>query len=193
MLSMAAAAGCGKEPAPATAPRPRLVTFSPALTAIVFDMGLGEHVVGVTSYCVLPAGQDRPVVGDRVKLNAEAILSMSPDAVLIQQDAKAFSGVRKVNPKIRIEQFEIERLADITSAIGRIGRITGKEAVAEEFKKGFQARLAAVRAKAKGRARPRVLFVLGYDKPYVAADDNFIHDLIELAGGVNAGAEVVGR
>ena len=43
------------------APAPlRVVGFSPAITTILFDMGVGERVVGVTRYCRLPGGIERP-------------------------------------------------------------------------------------------------------------------------------------
>ena len=43
--------GCRREAVRPDAPRPRVVTYSPALTRIVFYLGLGEHVVGVSSQC----------------------------------------------------------------------------------------------------------------------------------------------
>jgi len=186
------AGGCRERPADASGTRPRVVTFSPALTDLVWQMGLSDHVVAVTNYCALPAAQSRPAVGDRMHVNVEAILSARPDVVLIQQDAKPFEALRRVNPSIRIEKFEIETLKDILSAIDRIGQVLGKADVASRFKKGFLARLDAVRSRVRGLPRPRVLFTMGYGSPVVARDDNFIGDLIELAGGKNAGADIKG-
>ena len=57
-------AGCDRADHRDDTPRPRIVTLSPALTAIVFDMGLGDHVVGVSEYAAPPDGQSRPIVGD---------------------------------------------------------------------------------------------------------------------------------
>ena len=156
--------------APAEAPRPRIVTFSPALTQIVFDMGLGDHVVGVTNYCSLPDGVKRPRLGDAFTINAEVILSVAPELILTQTSPKKFRGVRDLAPNVRLVCLQIERLDDILTAMKRIVR-------------------AAIEA---GLKRPRVLFVMGTDRPTAFGDRNFLHDLIELLGGVNAGADIPG-
>jgi len=192
LAALLVGAGCRRQPSPPPGPRPRVVSFSPALTDIVFDMGLGGHVVGVTNYCVLPPGQTRPALGDRINVSLEAILSVEPDVLLIQQDPGSLAALREVNPKIRIVSFQIETLQDIISAVDGIGQALGKQQQAEQFKQRFLGRLESVRRRQGGGSRPRVLFVLGYGTPVVARDRNFIHDLIELAGGANAGAEIRG-
>ena len=182
-------AGCRKEMPLPQAKRPRIVSFSPALTQIVFDMGLGEHVVGVTRYCQLPAGQSRPVVGDAYNVSGEAILALRPEVVLIQQDPKAFEGLRRRDPSIRIEHFEIETLTDIASAMERIGQIAGRTELGSDRKEQFLAELESVRARAP---LPRVLFTDGHEPPLVAGKGTFIHQMVELAGGVNAAANYKG-
>ena len=185
-------AGCRKETPLPQAQRPRIVSFSPALTQIVFDMGLGRHVVGVTRYCQPPAGQSRPVVGHAFDVSGEAILAVRPDVVLIQQDPKTFEGLRRRGPSIRIEHFEIETLADIASAMERIGRIAGRAELGSDRKSQFLAELESVRARAPAARRVRVLFSDGHEPPLVAGKGTFIHQMIELAGGVNAAANYKG-
>jgi len=65
---------------------PRIVSFAPSLTQILFDMGLSRNIVGVTRWCVLPKGVSKPIVGDRFHVNTEAILNVDPDIILIQQN-----------------------------------------------------------------------------------------------------------
>jgi len=181
--------GCREELSPPTAPHPRIISFSPALTSIVFEMGLGGHVVGVTAFCELPPGQKRQVAGDRQNVNAERILSLRPDIILIQQDPKDFNLIRRMNPNIRIEHFTIEKLDDIAGAIERIGRIAGDQRLGQERRQRFQNHLTAVRERVAGRGRPKVLFLTRIDPPSVAGRDSFIHELIELAGGQDATAK----
>jgi iron complex transport system substrate-binding protein len=183
--------GCrgGATPNP-NAPRPRIVTFAPSLTDIVFDMGLGDHVVGVTTQCQLPPGQTRLVVGDALSPpSTEAILSARPDVILTQVDPSQFQTVRKVNPSVRIEHFRIETLEDISSAVERIGRIVGQEELGKQVAAAFRSRLEEVRRRVAGLPRPRVLFVMDYHNPSTAGAGTFIDQMIETAGGVNAAAE----
>ena len=182
-------AGCRKDiPHPAAA-RPRVVSYSPALTEMLFDMGLGGHVVGVTARDILPADQSRHVVGDRNRVNAEAILAVEPDVILVQQNPEDFQRVLSVNRKIRLELFEIQKLDDVAAAMDRIGRIVGREEVGRRAAERFRSELQGIRDRAAGRSRPRVLFVMGYDRPFIGGAESFVNEIIELAGGIDAAGD----
>lgn len=182
--------GCRKEAPRANVPPPRVVTFSPALTNLAFQMGLGEHVVGVTTRCTLPSGQERKRVGDRLTVSAEAILEVQPDILMIQQNASDFAALAKISPAIKIEHFDIERLSDIPAAMKRVGGLCGDAAAGERAASEFQAKLDAVASRVKDKPRPKVLFVMvmGAEQPGTGGRDSFIHDMIVAAGGEDAGA-----
>jgi len=184
-----AAPGCRKDTSQPQAPSPRIVSFSPALTDLLYDMELGEHVVGVTSYCMPQGGSTPPVVGNRNRVSAESILAVKPDVILIQQNPSDFGAVRSIDPKVRIESFRFESLDDIASAIERIGSLTGKETLAARHKKRFLDGLEAVRRRVAGRPRSKVLFVVGYDRPSTGGKGTFMDEMIRLAGGTNAAAD----
>jgi iron complex transport system substrate-binding protein len=179
-------AGCRKEAPRQAAASPRVVTFAPALTDMTFAMGLGEHVVGVTTRCTLPAGQERPRLGDPLSVSAESILAVEPDVLMIQQNPVAFAAVQRLRPSVKIEHFDIERLADIPAAMRRIGMLCGDAAAGERAAGDFQSQLDAVAKRVKGLSRPRVLFVIGYENPGTGGRSSFTHDMIEKAGGVDA-------
>jgi iron complex transport system substrate-binding protein len=189
LLCAALAAGCSKGPPRPDAPAPRAVTYSPALTALVFQMGLGDHVVGVTKYCRLPAGETRVVVGDEVAVRAEKVLAVRPDVILIQQSPDDFAPVRRMAPDVRIEHFTIETLDAIPAAMKRIGEVLDAPEAGRRASEAFAEKLAAARRLAAGRDRPRVLFVMGYKTPSSAGKGTFIHEMIEAAGGENIVAE----
>jgi len=183
-----AGTGCRDAPPRPDAPAPRIVAFSPALTQILFDMGLGDHVVGVTSQCILPPGESRERLGDAINHDPETVIWADPDIMLVQMQIKHFAAVAGLAPEIRIEHFKIESLAHVRDAIKRIGSLVKDAQAANRTVAQFDAKLAAIRERVAGRARPRVLFTLGYWNPSVPGRGTFIGDMIELAGGVNAGA-----
>ena len=190
-VAVLALAGCRKPdgaPAPQP-PHPRIVSFSPALTDLLYQMNLGSHVVGVTSYCIPPAGERPPVVGDRSRVSAEAILAVKPDLVLIQQNPADFGAVRSIDPRVRIEAFTIETLADVAAAIGRIGALTGTQDQAAAAGKAFEEKLSAVRRSVEKADRPKVLLLIDYDRPSTGGAGTFIDEMIQLAGGSNAAAD----
>jgi len=181
--------GCERRAPRDDVPSPRVVSFSPAITEMLFDMGLGDHVVGVTRYCILPEGVRRPVVGSQLNIRAEPILAVNPDVLLAQTAPKHFETVRKLSPHICIAHFRIETLADIGVAMARIAEIVRRPDIGRRAKAEFLAKLKNVREKVAGLNRPRVIFVTGYKNPLAAGRATFINELIELAGGVNAAGE----
>ena len=170
----------------------RVVSFSPGITRILFDMGLGGQVVGVTRFCRLDPGVRRPRVGDAFHISTEAILAVRPDVIFAQTSPEKFQGVRAARPDVTVVELRLEELADVPAAIRRIGEVLGRGDLAAPCGAAFRAKLEIVRRRGAGGRRPRVLFVMGTDRPTVAGAGNFIGDLIEAAGGVNAGADIPG-
>jgi iron complex transport system substrate-binding protein len=185
IVLVALVGGCHRPAPRQDAPRPRIVSFSPAITQMLFDMRLGDHVVGVTSQDMLPEGLRRPVVGDAFSVNAEAILAVKPDLLLIQMNPDRFEAVRRLDPNIRIEHFIIETLEDLAAAMERIGLIVGQEQAGREAAGEFRAKLESVRTKVRGRPRPKVLFITDFKTLGTAGEGTFIDEMIDVAGGVN--------
>jgi iron complex transport system substrate-binding protein len=206
-------AGCHKSPsatavpattasattAPATTPpattapaRPRIVSFSPALTRMLFDLGLGAQVVGVTSQDSLPPGQACPVVGDAFSVNTEAVLAVKPDIILTQVDPSAFEAVARIDPHVRIEPVRIETLDDLGAAMRRVGELAGNASTGEAAAVEFQHRLDQVRQSVAGLERPNVAFITDFDLLGSAGAGTFIDQLIDVAGGLNVAAKYSG-
>lgn len=189
-LMLVALPACRNRDPETETPHPRLVTFSPALTRITFNMGLGAHVVGVTTFCRVPEGSTRPpVVGSNLSVRVEPILAVRPDVVLVQMEAKHFEPLRRMKPDIRIEHFRIETLADIASAMERIGKLVGKPKLGLQQGRLFRQRLEALRRQTEKLPRRRVMFVMGYQNPSGPGKGTFMDEMIDLAGGVNVLAE----
>lgn len=195
MALLTACSGCGEESRETAGPRPRIVGLAPALTRMTFDMGLGDHIVGISGFTKLPDGEERPVVGDYMDVRIEPLLAVDPEIVLTQSDISQFETFQKAAPEVRIEHFEIETLADIAAAMERIGRITGNEEIGLAAGREFQEKLDAIRRRHSGRRhsgrrhseghRPKVLFVIGYEQPLGCGSETFIDEMITLVGGEN--------
>ena len=57
----------------------RIVSLVPSWTEALFALGLGPRVVGVTDFCVFPAGHGRPTVGGTKNARAKDVLALRPD------------------------------------------------------------------------------------------------------------------
>ena len=170
-----------------------MVSFSPAITQMMFDMGLGEQVVGVTSFCELPAGAKRPRVGDALWPTSEAILAVHPDVIFTQTAPAKFQGVLDVDSHVKVVPLAIESLGDIPAAMLKIGQELGCERTASQKADAFNQAVEAVEQHVRLLPRKRTIFVMGTDRPTAAGEGTFVADMIAAAGGVNVGAAVSGQ
>ncbi|MFP4356685.1 MAG: ABC transporter substrate-binding protein [Phycisphaerae bacterium] len=193
VLAIAAMAlpGCRDERPLPEATEPRVVTYSPALTRMVFDLGLGDHIVGVTDYCDLPDGSEIPRVGD-INVVAEKILAVEPEIVLTQQ-AGAFEAFADQHKDLRVIHVEIDRLADIPEAAIAVSAAMGDAATGQTRADLFNRALQETRQAVAELPRPRTLFLEGTDRPGVHSEGSFIDDMIQAAGGAPAAREIPGN
>ena len=166
------------------APARRVVALLPAATETLFALGAGDRVVGRTRYDEDPALAHLPSVGGGLDPNLEALVALRPELV-VAWESPAGSRLRA-----RLEELGIPVFAAATRdtlAIHRmidgLGRLVGRPAAADSLRARIRAQLDSVRAAVPPGPRPSVLYLVGADPPMVAGTDNFIAELIEVAGG----------
>lgn len=172
-----------------TSPR-RIVTASPALCEILFAVGAGERVVGVSRFCQFPAeARALPQIGGFLDPNLLAIEALAPEALLVQGSRSTNAMVETFARElgIRVEEFQIETIADVTSAISRLGALTEHEADAAREIARLDRAIARVREHAPS-PRPRVLYSLQRSPGEVraigtAGRRSFVVECLEAAGG----------
>jgi iron complex transport system substrate-binding protein len=173
----------------------RIVSLVPAVTEMLFAIGAGPQVVGVSSYDQDPPEvRQLPRVGALLDPDVERILSLQPDLVVTygsQTDLKA----QLSRASIAVFDYRHAGLADITSTIRQLGTVTGRADRAETVASDIEQQLARIRARAGGSARPRTLLVFGRERRalrniYASGGRGFLHDMLEAAGGTNVFADI---
>ncbi|MGE3508946.1 MAG: ABC transporter substrate-binding protein [Vicinamibacterales bacterium] len=173
----------------------RVVSFVPAVTEMLFAMGAGDRVVGVSSFDRFPAEVERlPKVGGLLDPQVERVLSLRADLAVIYRSQHE---LREQLNRAGIAQFEyVHRdLADVTRTIREVGRTIGASAGAERLAARIDRDLQVVRERAVGRTRPRTLLVFGREsgtlnRILASGGYGFLHDLLELAGANNVLSDV---
>lgn len=168
----------------------KIVSLSPSNTEILFALGAGSKVVGVTSYCDYPEEAKKvEQVGTFDGPNMELIKKVQPDVVLagyIQEEAvKALEAMG-----ITVIVTEAESFEGIYQSIGIIGKITGTDAKAEELIADMKRKIADIEAKTKDKEKPTVFYVVWADPLTTAGSKTFINDVIKAAGGINVAEKV---
>jgi len=179
----------------AAAPR-RVISLAPSLTEMVFALGAGDRLVGVTTYCNYPPAAQRVAkVGGLADgtLDLERVMALKPDLVLAigAGQQRSLDTFRRLG--LRVEVVHSETFDDVFTALTRLGSLLGREAAAKGLTAELSRRVERVRravASLPPGARPRVFYEL-WDRPLMTASrDTLIGRLIEMAGGVNVFAEV---
>jgi iron complex transport system substrate-binding protein len=168
----------------------RIVSTSPSVTEILFALGLGPQVVGVSNYCEYPAEVTRlPKVGTYLNPDAELIAQLHPDLVLIHKLPNGLAGRLSA---LQITFAEVDRgtLMDTYTEIRQIGKAAGVESRAESLIDSIQSRLKQLHQQSQGMQTPTVVFVVHrtagtLSNLVVVGRDSFMNEMIDAAGGKN--------
>jgi len=186
-------AGC-KRAEPPQGDAPRLVSLAPNLTEIVFAIGADGLLVGRTDVCDYPPEAARiPTVGGFAAPRLEQLLAANPTHIL--ECSLADASVKGLLATLGIPLLHIpcSRLDDIPQAIEHVGELTGQEAQAQPLAEHIRAGLAQARAANTTHAPPpSVLLLFAPDLLITTSTNTFVSELLALAGGTNAAAEVGG-
>ena len=193
MLLLPAGCGVAEKGSGEDGEQLRIASVMPSNTEILFALGLGDAVVGVTDFCNYPpelagAVEDGSIksIGDSFNLNEELLVSLEPDLVLFGVASDAIENLDNLG--IKTEVIAPTSLEETYASIRRIGELTASEAAAEKLASDMEAAIEAIREKAAAlpeENKPRVLMLLDLDSLYVAGAGTLEDELIAAAGGIN--------
>jgi len=170
----------------------RIVSLSPSVTETLFELGLGDRVVGVTSFCKYPEeALNLPKVGAYLDPNYEAIVALTPDLVILRKEFEEAKmqledlGIRSLT----VDHNHIEGILDSFTAIGKQ---CGTEPRAREVVEDLRDRITRIQEATIGLPKPKVMVSVEREMGtgsikgvYVAGRDGFYDKMIRTAGGVS--------
>lgn len=167
----------------------RIVSLSPANTEILFALGLGDRIVGVTEYCTYPeAALSKDKIGGFSTINTEKIAVLNPD-LLVAADGNSEETIAHLRELgYTIITVNADTIDTTLADIRLIGKAAGVESAAEELVSSMQADLAEIAEKTKGAEKPTILHCMWTDPLWVSGSGTFQDEMISAAGGVNAAA-----
>lgn len=194
VLALAWGASCDRgrgDEGPAPGRPERIVSLSPALTEILFAVGVGDRVVGITDYCDFPPDAlHLPRVGGYANPSIESVLALHPDLVVASPGPGNREAVRAMERAgLRVAIFESETLEETFATIRSVARAAGAEARGDAVVRRMRERIDAVAGRVAALPRVRTLFCLQVEPIIAAGRGTLPAQILEAAGGENVVAD----
>lgn len=165
----------------------RIVSLAPGITETLYGLGLGDKIVGVTSYCDWPASaRKKPRIGGFTNPSIEKIVSLKPDLIIATADGNRKETVLQLERLgLSVYVTNPSDTGKILESIVHIGDVTGRSDAARRLVATLDRRLKNVTRQIRNKKRPKVFFQIGLEPVVTAGRGTLIHEVIGRAGGVN--------
>ncbi len=162
----------------------RVISLVPSQTEMLFHLGLGEHIAGISDYCNYPeATHSKPRVG-ALELNIERIMSLRPTLLVDVNNMHKKYALLFGQLGLNYVNFTVTRMDQLPRMAEELSQLIGKPEKGIEFAAAWKKKISEISVVSATR-RPSVYFEI-WDTPMQAAGHNsYIGDMIKAAGGDN--------
>ena len=168
----------------------RIISFVPSQTELLYDLGLGERVIGITKFCVHPAKwfQNKTRIGGTKNLDIEKISKLQPDLIIANKEENVKEQIETLASNFPVWVTDVNNLYEAIEMIHTIGSLVGKQDAAamlqSKIKTAFQELTIQLPSK-----KIRVCYLI-WKEPYLTVGgDTFINTMLEAAGFENVFAD----
>lgn len=162
----------------------RIVSLVPSQTELLYDLGLGKRVIGVTKFCIHPETwfRTKARVGGTKKLDLEKIRSLKPDLIIGNKEENNKDQIRILEKEFPVWMSDVRDLPGALEMITMIAEITGANAAADPIKARIEEQFGSL----EQMEPPMTVAYFIWRKPYmVAGHGTFINDMLKCCGLIN--------
>lgn len=166
----------------------RIVSLCPSLTELVFDLGRGSDLVGITDWCVHPADKVAAIetVGGTKTPRIARIVELSPDLVLMNEEENRIEDAQALrNAGVELHSSMPRDAAATAQMVRSIGAAIERSGEAERIARDIEARTQRVVQSARNLKRVTWAYLI-WRKPTMTVNrETFVSALLDQAGGRN--------
>ncbi|KKO46746.1 ABC transporter substrate-binding protein [Arsukibacterium ikkense] len=165
----------------------RIIALAPHITELLYAIGAGEQLVGVSAYSDYPTeAQVLPQVANYAGINLEAVLALQPDLVVAWKTGNVAADVSRLQQfGIRVAFSDPLLIADVADELRYLGQLTGRQQRAEQVAVQFETELAAISAEYQPKKRLKVFFSMGTEPLTSVANAAWPAQALQLCAGDN--------
>lgn len=164
-------------------PPQRIVSLVPSQTELLYELGLGEKVVGITKFCVHPPEwrKSKTIIGGTKNFRFDVIRNLQPDLIIGNKEENYRQGIDELKQEFPVWMSDVITLADAFRLITDIGEITGTTTLARMLREKTEQAFAELE-----KLPPLRTLYLIWKEPWMgAANETFIHEMLTAAGLIN--------
>lgn len=162
----------------------RIVSLCPSQTELLFALGVGARVVGLTKFCVHPASEvaSRTRVGGTKDVKTDRVCALAPDLVLAEKEENTRELVEELARRFPVFVTDVVDIPSALAMIRTVGSIVGRSVAGVELAERIEHSLRHINP-----PRPRRVLYLIWRRPWMAAGrGTFIDSVLTVAGFENA-------
>jgi len=169
-----------------TLPKPpqRIVSLVPSQTELLAHLGLSDHVVGITRFCVHPDDwrDQKAIVGGTKEVDVERVAALDPDFILANHEENTPEDVEAVAEHAPTYVTDVPTVASALAMIRTVGMLADRADVANALVDAIEERFDAL----EDHAPIRAAYLIWRDPFMTVGRDTIIHDVMGRGGFINA-------
>ncbi|MBK8615351.1 MAG: ABC transporter substrate-binding protein [Flavobacteriales bacterium] len=117
----------------------RIISLVPSQTELLYDLGLGERVVGITKFCVHPESwfKTKHRVGGTKKVDMDKVRALKPDLIIGNKEENERKDIQTLEKEFPVWMSDVRDLESAVEMIRQVGELTGTKDKAEALSKGI--------------------------------------------------------
>ncbi|ULA63365.1 MAG: Cobalamin-binding protein [Nitrospira sp.] len=168
----------------------RIISLAPSVTEMLFAIGAGTQVVGVTQFCDYPSEATLKSKVGYANPNLESLVALQPDLIVAPQEFLKHDLIGKLDQlKVPVFILSAKTVEDVLSHIQTLGRMLDRSTEATALGMDLRQQITRVKTRMQGAMPVRVLYVLNSEPLITVGPGSFIDQLIGFAGGSNIAAK----
>lgn len=168
----------------------RIISLVPSQTELLADLGLDHELVGITKFCVHPAGlrKHKTIIGGTKKFNFNVIEKLDPQLIIGNKEENYEEGIIQLEKNYPVWMSDIVQFTDALEMIHALGEITGKSECAEQIIEKIQNNFSVLKP-----IDPASVLYLIWRRPWMGAGSQTFIDSILTKIGLNNCLQHVNR
>ena len=162
----------------------RIVSLVPSQTELLFDLGVGTRIAGVTHFCVHPEHQvkDKQKVGGTKRIRFNKIDEISPDLIIGNKEENTKKDIEQLEKKYPVWLSDVNTLKDVDSLFSQLGNILDSSEKAHYLSKLLNKNMQQIQGLFHKPKQPTVAYLIWNKPMMVAANNTFINTMLNHIG-----------